>query len=239
MTLCGAGPLPQAQLLETLKDRGDEIVYVYCDREFSQYCMSMASSGVPFSAAVSDKEAICNVCVSNSALTRSQFGFDGRPLRSFPLSGEESDIADAASRDLSVQQLIDYTVAGIPIGKFALYETIIQTKSISVEFSPEVERFYRVNFRNTCVTAFATRRMLSQLEPDIGLSYHTAYACNRAFQSMAEAQGVPVWFANASFNVAELDTHLAVARSDPEKVVPQVARRLATFCGCTEPATRC
>ncbi len=46
MTRCGAGRAPQAQFLEALQQRGDEIIYVYCDREYSSFCMSMASSGV-------------------------------------------------------------------------------------------------------------------------------------------------------------------------------------------------
>jgi hypothetical protein len=58
--------------------------------------------------------------------------------------------------------------------------------------------------------------MLHELKPDIGITYHTAYAYNRSFQRIFEAANVPVWFLNASFNVAELDTHLVAAKSDPE-----------------------
>lgn len=207
--------LPQAQFLETLKRRGDEIVYVHCSREYASYCMSMAASGVQFSAASEDKSAICSICVRNSDLVRDELQFDGRPLGSFI----DVDMRAEGTRlacELSVSEMMEHEEFGVQIGRLALYETIIQTKSISAELSESAQRFYRAIFRNTWITVAATERMIGEIEPDIGLSYHTAYAYNRGFQTLLEKRGVPVWFLNASFNVAELDTHLVAARSDPE-----------------------
>src|SRR5437868_227581 len=207
--------LPQAQFLEALQQRGDEIVYVYCDREYSSFCMSMASSGVRFSDDAETKKAVCDKCVLQSELVRSRFGFAGRSLRSF-LNAADIEFADQLSREGSIHELYDHIEHGLSIGRLALYETIIQTKSISEDLSPEAQRFYRSNFRNTLISVRASKTMLDELKPDIGISYHTAYAYNRAFQRVFEAANIPVWFLNASFNVAELDTHLIAAKSDPE-----------------------
>lgn len=207
--------LPQAQFLEALQQRGDEIIYVYCDREYSSFCMSMASSGIRFSDSADAKKAVCDKCVQQSEMVRTQLNFTGRPLRSF-LKAEDFVYADRLSREGLIEALYDHVESGVTVGRLALYETIIQTKSISTRLSPEAESFYRSNFRNTLISVRASKVMLDELKPDIGLSYHTAYAYNRAFQRVFEAGNVPVWFLNASFNVAELDTHLVVARSDPE-----------------------
>ena len=207
--------LPQAQFLEALQQRGDEIIYVYCDREYSSFCMSMASSGVRFSDSADAKQAICDTCVRQSEMVRGQFGFTGRPLRSFLTAGD-IEYADRLSRESPIEDLYDHVEGGLSVGRLALYETIIQTKSISKQLSPEAESFYRSNFRNTLISVQASKAMLEALKPDVGISYHTAYAYNRAFQRVFEADNVPVWFLNASFNVAELDTHLIAARSDPE-----------------------
>ncbi|KIF66081.1 hypothetical protein HY68_37765 [Streptomyces sp. AcH 505] len=207
--------LPQAQFLEALQQRGDEIIYVYCDREYSSFCMSMASSGVRFSDAADKKKAICDRCVVQSDMVRSQLNFEGRPLRSF-LRGEDIEEADRLSRDAPMETLYDHVEHGLSIGRLALYETIIQTKSISRDLSPDAQDFYRSNFRNTLISVRAGKAMLDELKPDIGISYHTAYAYNRAFQRVFEAGRVPVWFLNASMNVAELDSHLIAAKSDPE-----------------------
>jgi hypothetical protein len=207
--------LPQAQFLEALQQRGDEIVYVYCDREYSSFCMSMAASGVRFSDSLDAKNAICDICVRQSELVRAQFGFTGRSLRSF-LEAADIEYADRLSRESPIAELYDHIEHGVSTGRLALYETIIQTKSISKDLTPEAQSFYRSNFRNTLISVLASQAMLHELKPDIGISYHTAYAYNRAFQRVFEADDIPVWFLNASFNVAELDTHLVAAKSDPE-----------------------
>lgn len=212
---------PQAKFLEALKQRGDEIIYVYCDREFSSFCMSMASSGVRFTDDPEKKQAVCDLCVERSRLVRSEFGFEGRSLKSF-LTDEDRDTATHISSEESVKSLADFKLFGLPIGRFAMFEAVIQTKSVTKELTSDAEQYYRANFRNTYLAACASKRMLDELRPDIGLSYHTAYAYNRAFQQLAEARGIPVWFLNASFNVTELDTHLIAARSDPERFYKQV-----------------
>ena len=148
-------------------------------------------------------------------MVRTQFNFTGRPLRSF-LKADDLEYADRLSQEGLIEALFDYVEGGLSVGRLALYETIIQTKSISKRLSPEAESFYRSNFRNTLISVRASKVMLDELKPDVGLSYHTAYAYNRAFQQVFEAGHVPVWFLNASFNVAELDTHLVIARSEPE-----------------------
>ena len=207
--------LPQAQFLEVLKQRGDSIDYLYCDRTFSSYCMSMASSGVGVDAPEEAKKAVCDRCTGVSRLVREQFGFAGHTVHSFLTNEEKREASDIASR-ASVGEMTAYKFEEIPIGKFALYEVIIQTKSISMDLSPVAERLYRLLLENCILTAFATRRALDQLKPDAGISYHTAYSYNRTFQHLAESRGRPVWFLNASFSAAELDTHLVAARSDPE-----------------------
>ena len=207
--------LPQAQFLEALKQRGDSIDYLYCDRTFSSYCMSMASSGVGVDATREAKNAVCDRCVGISRLVREQFGFAGHPVHRF-LTDEEKLHANDVARRASIKEITDYQFEGLPIGKFALYEAIIQTKSISMDFSPIAERLYRFLFENCILTAYATRRAIDQLKPDAGITYHTAYSYNRTFQHLAQSRGCPVWFLNASFSAAELDTHLVAARSDPE-----------------------
>jgi hypothetical protein len=227
--------LPQAQFLEALQQRGDEIVYVYCDREYSSFCMSMAASGIRFSDSAETKRAVCDTCVQQAKMVRTQLNFTGRPLRSF-LKAEDIEYADRLSREGPIEELYDHVEGGLSAGRLALYETIIQTKSISRQLSSEAESFYRSNFRNTLISVRASKAMLDELKPDIGISYHTAYAYNRAFQRMFEAANVPVWFLNASFSVAEQDTHLVAARSDPEFLFRKLLKDWPSFeaIACTE-----
>jgi hypothetical protein len=71
--------------------------------------------------------------------------------------------------------------------------------------------------------------MLQRFQPDICVSYHTAYAYNRTFLQLAEKGGVPVFSLNASFNVGELDTHLVAAKADPEVMFKQLIQAWDRF----------
>src|SRR5689334_5036109 len=100
-----AWTLPQAQFLEALKQRGDEIVYVYCDREYASLCMAMASQGISYRAADDVKAAACDACQRNSKLVRMKLGFQSRSVRSF-VTDEDRQDARRIACDLPVSELM-------------------------------------------------------------------------------------------------------------------------------------
>ena len=172
---------PQAQFLEALQQRGDTIEYLYCDRTFSSYCMSMAVSGVSANDSDEVKGAICEKCAANSNLVRDKFGFQGYPLHTFLIDAERA-VAHELAQKATIDEMCKCEIDGVAVGKFALYETIIQTKAISLQLSDAGERLYRFVLVNSILTAFATRRALEKLKPDAGITYHSAYSYNRVFQ---------------------------------------------------------
>jgi hypothetical protein len=207
---------PQANFLEALKQRGDEVIYVHCDRALSKYCMVMAVHGISVDAPDDLKERCCADCVHTSELVRDKYGFTSVALDSL-LEAEEIASADDLIQQKPVEELIDYTCAGIPVGKIALYEAVIQSKHISRKIDGLAEKLYRPLLRNSILVVKATARLLEKEMPDICVSYHTAYAYNRSFQKASEAVGIPVFALNASYNMDEQDSHLVVTRDDPEQ----------------------
>lgn len=220
--------LPQAQFLESLKQRGDEIIYIHCDRTLRNYCMSMACLGVTFKETPERKDVVCKRCCALSQLTRSRFGFEGHSLASF-VSDDEIARADALSEQATVDELLAQELDGIPIGRIAVYEAVIQTKHSERQIDGDAEKLYRLTFRNTMIVGLATTRMLDRFKPDVCVSYHTAYAYNRTFLQLAEKAGVTMYSLNASFNVSELDTHLAAAKADPEKMFKELTGAWESF----------
>ena len=74
---------PQAQWLEILKQRGDEIVYAYCDHDYESFCMSMAAFQVGVEAPAEKKQAVCRRCVANAHKVAQSFGFSAYSVNSF------------------------------------------------------------------------------------------------------------------------------------------------------------
>jgi hypothetical protein len=204
----------QANFLETLQNRGDEITYLYCDRTLCSYCTVMAVHGLMPTDTTQKKDDVCRECVSSSSLVRRKYGFTGVALHSL-LEKDDYEEADALSGAKSVDDLIKYRQENLEIGKIALYEAVIQSKHIKSKIDGLAEVIYRPLFRNSLLVAKATRRILDFLKPEVCVSYHTAYAYNRTFEVVAESSHVPVYSVTASFNMDELDSHLVAYRGDP------------------------
>lgn len=203
---------PQAQVLKTFLDRGDEVLYVHCDRALTDFCMSMASTGVKFTDDAQKKNEVCERCVSQSSLVRDHLGCSGHALHLFI---EKADIEAAeklASADF--ETLRSFTLSGVPIGMFSHYEALIQTQSLGPNISAAAQDLYRIIVRNAFIVVKATERMIAQLKPDIGITYHSAYTYNRSFMHLLEQNKIPVWSLNASLSMAELHSHLLVSRSE-------------------------
>jgi hypothetical protein len=203
---------PQAQVLKALKDRGDTIEYAYCDRTITDFCMSMASSRVPLSATTEQKDAICKTCVEQSSLLRGFLGVDGFPIHRY-VQAEDRQEARRIGEKTPIDELADFQLEGVPIGKFAYYEAMIQTKSLSADLDATAKKIYRAIFKNCYLITLASQRMIEDLRPDIGLTYHALYSYNRCFAFLLESRGVPVWSLNASSNVTKIATHLIVGRT--------------------------
>jgi hypothetical protein len=203
---------PQAQVLKALKDRGDTIDYAYCDRTITDFCMSMASSRVSFSASKEQKDDICKTCVEQSSLLRGFLGVDGFPIHRYVQAGDRQE-ARRISEETPIDELADFQLEGVPIGKFAYYEAMIQTKSLSADLDETARNIYRAIFKNCYLITLASARMVEDLRPDIGLTYHAIYSYNRCFSTILENRGIAIWSMNASCNVAEIDTHLILSRS--------------------------
>jgi hypothetical protein len=203
---------PQAQVLKALKDRGDTIHYAYCDRTITDFCMSMASSGVSFHADKDQKDQICTLCAEQSLLLRNFIGVGGFPIHNY-IRAEDRKEAQRITDETPIDQLGAFCLHGVPIGQFAFYEAMIQTKSFDSHLDQAAENVYRAIVRNSYIVTSATVRMVAELSPDIGLTYHALYSYNRCFAYVLEKQGIAVWSLNGSSNVAEIDTHLIVGRT--------------------------
>lgn len=203
---------PQALVLKALRERGDTISYIYCDRTITGFCMAMASSSVPFDATDTAKDEVCQVCARNSRLLREFIGIEGHPMHRFVSADDRAAAARLSEMPISELRALEFRA--VPVGRFALYEAMIQTKTIGRNLGASAEWVYRTLVRNACIVVCATEKMAEQFDATAGLTYHSAYTYNRSFRYVLEAKGIPVWSMNASLNVSEMDTHLLLARSE-------------------------
>jgi len=204
----------QANFLEALKNRGDRIFYIHCDRTLSSYCTVMAVHSVMPGDDMKKKERLCVNCTRQSSLVRERYGFDSIALHTL-LDPDDYFYADSITEQLTVEDLIDHSINNVSVGKAAAYEAVIQAKHISKKISGLAEEIYRKLFRNSLLVAIASRRLMFKIKPELCISYHTAYAYNRTFQLVADSLKIPVYSLSTSFNMNELDSYLIAYRGDP------------------------
>jgi hypothetical protein len=199
--------------LDALHQKGDEIIYLHCDQGIKDYCMTMASSGISIEDHPERKAAVCKMCCEQSKLIRDKFEFNSISLKSC-IEQQDIDFADRLAL-WQIEDLERYTFNGIPLGKIAAYEAVIQSKHMDVRLYGKAEKIYRVLLRNCYLIAVASFKILKEHKVDVGVTYHSAYSYNRVFQEAANSIKLPAYSLNTSYNVAEHDTHLVATKDNP------------------------
>src|SRR5262245_34916832 len=109
-----------------------EIVYVTCNGALASFCVSMAARGLNVGSSDDEKARVCSQCRLNRDLIRRGLRFPGYDFDSVL---DDADLrrverlADEAPHD----DLTRFEVDGIPIGRAALYEYLIQKKKTRIE----------------------------------------------------------------------------------------------------------
>jgi hypothetical protein len=218
---------PEALLAESLQNGGNAIVYVGCGGQFHRFCVPMSSHGLTPQSNEIDRRRICDRCRRNESLIRSQFGFRGANVADLVSSSDGA--VDRLIRSADRDALLDFEQDGIMIGKIALYQLMLRTKRIDLEFSDQQWDDYKVEFRNTYYSWEAGQKVLEAENPDRVLVYNSLYSVNRVVCKLAERRGIPYYFAHAGGNIANRLQTLWVGRGDPFSFMPHLVKQWPRF----------
>lgn len=206
---------PAGLTAETLMKRGHEILYLQCDREYQSFCMAQASMGVRWMSTQESRDRICTLCKENAQLVTNRLKLPTASINSF-ITSDDRKSAEKIVRAATPKNFQDIHVLGIPVGRLAMYEFIIQNMKSSISFENEEWNHYCAILENACKATYGFARACEQYRPEICLIEHTSYSYNRACQMIAEAKGIPAYFLNEnSTNVAHGSELLLVSRGDP------------------------
>ena len=204
---------PEALVAETLAQHGHEVLYVGCGREFASHCAAMSAAGVPWSADARTKSGICDGCERNDRLLRTQFGLAGFSLGSKLTAEDRAEIARRVSQTTPAN-LLELVVDGVAVGRYALYELLLNRKKGRLDFSAEEWREYLDALRNALASLFACRRILDAESPDRLVVYNSLYSVNRVACVLAERRGIATYFLHAGGNLSHRLETLLIGRGD-------------------------
>ena len=183
---------PEGLVAEGLKENGLEIVTVRCAGLYESFCVAMSAAGLTAADSEKKKKQVCGACIKRRNLLDKDFGFNSLVTENFL---DERDISIA--RDLvdsaTTENWPTLELNGIPIGRYAAYEFLLNYKIMGTSVPPELFGTLLNQLKNSVLTLLAAEKILDSEEPDYVVTYNRLYGVNHAFLAVAEARGIPTY----------------------------------------------
>ena len=195
---------PEALIAKSLQDAGHEVIYIGCDGVFADgVCIPMRVAAADFDSDDSRKEHICNNCIKNKNTIIDAFDFKWGSLSDY-LEPKDFDDINTKIETITLDNFFSYTFDGIPLGRIAVYETLMQFKKNSFNFTDEEFCRYKAWLKNAMLVAVASKKVLSKHSPDRLIIYNNLYSANHSFHSVAKKMGVASYCMHAWDNFGSI-----------------------------------
>jgi hypothetical protein len=215
---------PEALVADTLKQAGHDVVYVGCGGVFQEHCVCMSARGLAEADAASRKQAVCASCGSAERRLRDEFNFAGYQLAQV-LTAEDRAQAREQAAQITPETLLAASEDGIPIGRYAVYEYLLNKKKRALSFTAGEWQECSMHLRNAFLALHAGRRILEREKPQRVLVYNSLYSVNRIFCALAEASGATAYFAHAGLNLSNRLETLLLGRHNTLRYFGELVRR--------------
>lgn len=204
---------PEALVAEALAQSGHEILYVGCGEALQQVCIPMNAFGLDHLSPIASRREICRLCGKQKELLKREFGFKGFDVSDL-LEPDELVRAKEMVAGRSFEQCMALTIEHIPVGRLALYETILNRKKAGIEFNEEEQGEYLAWLQGAVTTVTAGKRLFEREQPDCIVVYNSFYSINNIMCWLARDRGVPHYFLHAGGNLSRRLQTLMVGRSE-------------------------
>lgn len=205
---------PEALVVAALKRANSDTIYVTCDGIFSAGCIVMSAHGVNNNSAETERERVCIKCRHHRDLLVEHLNIKEVKIESLL---DERALRDIKMTVLSMtpQMALEFEFGGLPLGRYALHETIIHFKLANLsELTPSAFTDFKRSFSHVLMTVYATKVLLDTYSPNQIVLYNTHISNNYALMNFAEKRGVPVYGLHAGGNIAKRLSSLYVFRRD-------------------------
>jgi len=123
---------------------------------------------------------------------------------------------------VSVEPLnLDFELNGVPIVRYALYETLIKFKKLDIKLNASEINYLQALLQN-CILAVLSGRKYFESHDDFSaiLIHSPEYGPNNCFAELARQRGIPVYSIRGSSNLAEMDSSVMIWRWDYRPEAP-------------------
>jgi len=215
---------PEALVAECLRSKGHRLVYIGCGRALEKFCVCMSAAGLHENSAAARKRAVCGACEARKTLLRREFGFEGYDLSQM-LTAEDMRYADERASSATPDTVLSLEEDGVPIGRYALYEFLLNRKKTSLHFDDAEWSALQPHLRNAFLALRGGKRILQRERPDRVIFYNSLYSVNRVVARLAEASGATTYFLHAGGNLSNRLQTLMIGRQHTFHYYEQLVAR--------------
>ncbi|MBS0286830.1 MAG: hypothetical protein JSR17_06005 [Proteobacteria bacterium] len=226
---------PEALIGQALQNNNHEIVYVTCEQSFKNFCTVMAAFGYTNDTDKLQKQKACEQCQAYSKLIVSEFNFTHKAIKDY-LDADDYRTCDNALSSITQDNLIDFKIDDIEIGRLTLYQILLEYKKNTLQFSTVEWQRVQIDLYNALISFYATRKMLAQEQPEAVMVYNSLYSVNHIFSKLAEKNNIKQYFLHAGGNLATRLETMILGESDGFKYYHHLLKKWHDFkhVPCTE-----
>ncbi len=205
---------PEMLVANALKKAGANLLYVTCDGAYEKGCTTMSAYGVGSNSPDKSRNEICHKCRRNRQLILGCVSSSSINIDQY-LDDATIDSIDGIVSSLNLDQVMEYQLDGIRLGRIALHETILHNKIFNLDqVTAEIFSSFKVDFANVLKTYFALKTIIREHKPDRILTYNTHISTNYALLLLAKQSGIKVYGLHAGANLSNRFERLYVFQSD-------------------------
>lgn len=183
---------PEALIAEGLVKQGVDVLAIRCGGMLDSHCIAMSASGVGPRDSMAKKKQVCRACMKRRDLLAGAMPFATTVMDDLvqPDDREQAALAvSAATRS----DWPDLMVDGVPLGRYAAYEFLLNHKLVGTNIPEDLWDLYLEQLRMSVTVYFVAKRMLAADRPDHVVVFNRLYSVNHAFCAAAERAGIPTY----------------------------------------------
>jgi hypothetical protein len=203
---------PEALVAETFAAESLDVVAVRCDGMLQVYCVAMSAAGIGPDASLKTRLQVCSACTKRRDLLSSAMNIPAVVMDEWVDEGIRSRV-DELVAGVTNKTWTSLEVDGVPLGRYAAYETWLSNKLVSADLADEIWRVYQGQLRNTLLTFFAGQRILATEKPDAVIVYNDHYSVNHAFCAAAQLAGIPTYTIHGGSHIVRRAETLSIFAS--------------------------
>ncbi len=200
----------ERQFIKSLSNiSGVEVILVRCGGTFAKGCTVIRYFKLNESSPDKERQSICTICTSASQIS------DHRDLSIVEnlfdyVSEQDLKEAAALSSSASVENALNTELNGMPLGRFALYEVILQFKKRNLKLNTEEILQYKTELENAILTARASKKVIDKFNPNLVLAFNPQYNSPGTFLDVAARMGIKTYYLSGSGSPREIATSMRI-----------------------------